>query len=129
MKDLGRFDNFFLIVMSDYGIMWKFIKNMFVGRIENCMLLFVIVVFLYIKVKYFYIFWNFEINIKCLFMVYDVYEILVDILWSDFFCSKIVLNENEKFLCGISFFWEILEKRLCDDVVIFGDYCVCNFYD
>ena len=115
--------------MSDHGIMQKAIKNTLAGRTENRMPIFAIVIPPHLKTKYPHIPRNLKTNTKRLTTVFDVHEMLVDILESDFQRSKNPVNEHGKLPRGISLFREIPERRSCDDAAIPGDYCVCDSYE
>nr|XP_022339282.1 uncharacterized protein LOC111134497 isoform X3 [Crassostrea virginica]XP_022339283.1 uncharacterized protein LOC111134497 isoform X3 [Crassostrea virginica]XP_022339284.1 uncharacterized protein LOC111134497 isoform X3 [Crassostrea virginica] len=129
LKESGRLDHSILILMSDHGIMQKAIKNTLAGRTENRMPIFAIVIPPHLKTKYPHIPRNLNTNTKRLTTVFDVHEMLVDILESDFQRSKNPVNELAKLPRGISLFREIPERRSCDDAAIPGDYCVCDSYE
>lgn len=61
---------------------------MFVGWFEVCMFLFVFLIFFGIKIRYFYLYRNLLCNFKCFIMVYDIYEMLMDILYVNFLLKK-----------------------------------------
>lgn len=61
---------------------------MFVGWFEVCMFLFVFLIFFGIKIRYFYLYRNLLWNFKCFIMVYDIYEMLMDILYVNFLLKK-----------------------------------------
>lgn len=61
---------------------------MFVGWFEVCMFLFVFLIFFGIKIRYFYLYRNLLWNFKCFIMVYDIYEMLMDILIVNFLLKK-----------------------------------------
>lgn len=61
---------------------------MFVGWFEVCMFLFVFLIFFGIKIRYFYLYRNLLWNFKCFIMVYDIYEMLMDILYVNFLLKR-----------------------------------------
>lgn len=61
-------------------------------------------------------------------MVYDIYEMLMDILYVNFLLKKRSELLNVYFW-GISLFDEIFKLRFCKDVEILEYFCFCYLLD
>ena len=119
----GRLNNSVFIFLSDHGYLMNEIQNTFVGRFEARMPLFALSIPPQLKHSHPHIHNNLQQNTKRLMTVYDIHEMLVDILQSDF------LPKHTKFSTsiprGISLFEEIPKSRSCKGAQIPEHFCPC----
>lgn len=118
-----RLNNSVFIFLSDHGYLMNEIQNTFVGRFEARMPLFALSIPPGLKTRYPHLHMNLLQNTKRLVTVYDIHEMLRDILQANF--SPKSSGSSKAPSRGISLFDEIPKSRSCKDSEIPEHYCPC----
>lgn len=124
----GRLNNSVFIFLSDHGYLMNELQNTFVGRFEARMPLFALSIPPGIKTRYPHLHRNLLRNSKRLITVYDIHEMLTDIVHANFSPKKRSELSNVH-LRGISLFDEIPKSRSCKDAEIPEHFCPCYSSD
>lgn len=122
LKVNKHLDNAILIFMGDHGPNFSAIRNTFIGRIEERMPFFSIVLPEHIKRKYPDIHKNLQDNTRRLTTVFDAHETIKDILNKNFIPQKINVQNIPR---GISLFSKIPPSRTCLQAGIPDEHCAC----
>ena len=124
LKDHGKLERTVLILMSDHGSRVNEIRNTVIGRIEDRMPLFSVVLPKHIKDRYPHIHKTMLMNTKRLTTNYDGFAFLRNILDADFELQA-PFSESEELPKGISLLQEIPKRRTCFEAAIQEHYCPC----
>ncbi|KAJ8297772.1 hypothetical protein KUTeg_024303 [Tegillarca granosa] len=122
LKENKHLENAILIFMGDHGSNFGAIRNTFIGRIEERMPFFSLVLPEHIKRKYPDIHKNLQDNTHRLTTVFDVHETIKDILNKNFIPRKINVENVPR---GISLFSKIPRSRTCLQAGIPEQHCAC----
>ncbi|XP_060579441.1 uncharacterized protein LOC132736346 [Ruditapes philippinarum] len=122
LKEDGHLENAFLIFFSDHGSRIDDIRNTFVGRIEERMPLLSVVPPKSFETQHPNAFKNLKDNSERLTSNFDLFELLNDILKSDFEETLTFHSHSKR---GISLFRPIPVTRSCADASIPEHFCAC----
>jgi len=120
MKNQNFLKNTILIVMGDHGSAYSSIRNTPIGRIEERMPLFSMVVPEHLKKKYPQLHRILTINTERLVSHFDAHATMVDVLTRSF-----LMPSKEKSTLGVSLFKEIPKIRTCKHAGIPDAHCPC----
>lgn len=115
---VSRFlENIVVVLFSDYGMWFGEIRNIYIGKLEECLLLLNIIIFICfvnVCIKEMY---NFMININWFIILFDIYEFLNYLLYFD--------DYKLLFIYGVSLMNIIFLNRICLSVMILFYWCMC----
>jgi len=123
LKEDGHLNKSVLFFVSDHGSRVDKIRNTPIGRIEERLPFFSIVVPEQLKQKYPHINNNLQTNIERLTSPFDFYETIVDIFTNNFISSDVTIKKPLP--RGISLFKRIPKERTCADGDIQEHNCAC----
>ena len=124
LKDRRHLDNTVLIFTSDHGIRVNAVRNTAIGRVEDRMPFFSIVLPNHLKERYPHIHRAMTLNTKTLTTHWDGFALLTDILNQNF-KKRPAFRISDKLPRGISLLREIPKRRTCFDAEIQEHYCPC----
>lgn len=123
LKDDGHLKKSVLFFISDHGSRVDKIRNTPIGRLEERLPFFSVVLPDILKQKYPHIHNNLLANVDRLTSPFDFYETIVDILTNNYMSSETQIRPP--FPRGISLFRNIPKERTCADAEIQEHNCAC----